>query len=407
MRGPILVVSPWSSLWSLAPGAGVADEAHMLSGLVAHGYDVHVLVPRAPKLLPASPGLSIHTMANVLALPAWLPAPLRRLWLLPAFWSVAGRAATRWARQLRPRLVLGFSHYGAYPAARAGAAVGAPSLLKLFGVMQAMHLEWPLPRYLYHNVEAVLAFRQPLTHFLLLNDGTQGDRVARRWGVAEKRFTWLPNGVDKDWAQLPLERERLRQEHGVAPGTCVLLSLARLVDSKRVDRIVEAVGDAAPLARTPLLLWIAGDGPLRSRLERQCRARRIAHSFLGSVPRSQVPHVLGAADVLVAASTLTNMSIPTCEAMVVGTPVIALDVAGTAEVVQDMQNGLLVPEGDPAALARAIARLADDAALRQRLGSAARDFAARRFMSWDARVAAEIALIDRLVAAAPVAGGNP
>jgi glycosyltransferase involved in cell wall biosynthesis len=95
------------------------------------------------------------------------------------------------------------------------------------------------------------------------------------------------------------------------------------------------------------------------------------------------------------------MSIPTCEAMVVGTPVIALDVAGTAEVVRHMQTGLLVPEDDPAALAAAIARLADDPELRRNLGGAARAFAAGHFMDWRERVAAEMTVLERLAAVTP------
>ena len=403
MRGPILVVSPWSSLWSLAPGAGVSDETHMLSGLVAHGYTVHMLVPRAASLMPSGSGISIHTFPNVLDAPAWLPAPVRRVWLLPAFWQVAGAAATRLARRIRPRLVVGFSHYGARPAARAGAAVGAPSLLKLFGVMHAMRLEWSLPRYLYHNLEGVLAFRQPLSHFLILNDGTRGDRVAARWGVAPERMTWLPNGVNKEWADLDLDRARVRQELGADSSVCVLLALARLVESKRIDRIIDAVALAGNQARTPLVLWIAGDGPLHGALARRCRKARITHRFLGSVQHAQVPHLLAAADALVTTSTLTNMSIPTCEAMVVGTPVIALDVGGTSDVVQDLQTGLLVREDDALGLARAIARLADDIPLRQALGARARAFAARHFMSWEDRVAAEIRVIDQLVDATPAA----
>jgi len=397
VRGPILVVSPWSSLWSLAPGAGVSDEAHMLTGLVERGYDVHLLVPHTRTPMSVGQGIAVHTIPNVLALPPWLPAPLRRLWLLPAFWSVAGNAAVQLARQLHPVLVLGFSHYGARPAARAAAAVGAPSVLKLFGVMHAARLEWPLPRYLYHSLEGVLAFREPLTHFVILNDGTRGDRAARRWGVTPERITYLPNGIDTEWASLVLERERVRAEHGVPAASCVLLSLSRLVESKRIDRIVDGVAAAARLTPTPLVLWIAGDGPRRRRLEHQCRDRGIAHRFLGSVQRTAVPHLLGAADALVATSSLTNMSIPTCEAMVVGTPVIALDVAGTAEVVQDMRTGLLVDPGDADGIARAIARLANDAALRQRLGEEARAFAARHFMSWKDRVAAEIAVFERLI----------
>jgi glycosyltransferase involved in cell wall biosynthesis len=389
----------------MAPGAGVSDESHMLRGLVARGYDVHMLVPRGPGLVQAQPGLHVHAFADVLRVPGWLPAPVRRLWMLPVFWGVAAGEAARLARRLRPVLVMGFSHYGAWPAYRAGRAAGAPSVLKLFGVMHAMRLDWPLPRYLYHAAEGVLAFKIPLSHFLILNDGTRGDAVARRWGVPPERITYLPNGIDTEWAGVDLDRDGVRGAHGAGPEHVVVLSLSRLVLSKRVDRIVDAVAEARRRSRaqggTDVVLWIAGDGPLRAGLEARCRERDVPARFLGTVPHERVPHVLAAADLLVSTSTLTNMSIPTCEAMVVGTPVVALDVGGTAEVVRHEETGLLVGEDDSEALAAALLRLVADAELRRRLGRAARDFAARHFMSWDERVAAEVALVDRLALRTP------
>jgi glycosyltransferase involved in cell wall biosynthesis len=375
----------------------------MLSGLIDHGYEIHMLVPRAAEVVEPVPSLHVHTIPNVLAVPAAIPAPLRRLWLLPAFWSVAARASIRLAREVRPRLTLGFSHYGAWPAYQAGRAAGVPSVLKLFGVMHAMRLEWPLPRYLYHSLEGVLAFKVPLSHFIILNDGTLGRRVAERWGVAPERITYLPNGIDTQWGQLELQRDAVRTELGVDPGRVVLLSLSRLVESKRVDRIVDAVADAAVRTSTPLELWIAGDGPRRRALEKRCQKRAIQHRFLGSVRRDRVPHLLAAADALLSTSELTNMSIPTCEAMVVGTPVIALDVGGTREVVRHEQTGIVVPEGNAEALSTAVLRLADDPEFRQRCGRQARRFAADHFMSWPERVAAEIDVLDRLVQAAPPA----
>jgi glycosyltransferase involved in cell wall biosynthesis len=397
-RPRILIVSPWPTLWSMAPGAGVSDESHMFAGLVRAGWDIDLLVPRAGPVADVHPGVAVHRFANVLAVPGWLPAPLQRVWLLPAFWSVAAHAAVRLARRTRPALVIGFSHYGAWPAWRAGRAAGVPCMLKLFGVMHAMRLDWPLPRYLYHSLEGVLAFKVPLDHFLILNDGTRGDVVARRWGVAPERITYLPNGIDTQWAERPFDRAATRAAHGAPPDGVVFLALSRLVLSKRVDRIVAALAAAAKRIPAPVSLWVAGDGPLRATLEAQCSAAGVTARFLGTIPHAQVPEILAAADVLVSTSTLTNMSIPTCEAMVVGTPVVALDVGGTSEVVRDGETGLLVPEADGAALVAALARIAGDAPLRRRLGAGAREFAARHFMSWEARVAAEVALVERLTA---------
>jgi glycosyltransferase involved in cell wall biosynthesis len=373
----------------------------MFAGLRHAGWDLHLLVPRSAEPVVSEPGFTVHTFRNVLAVPRFLPAPLKRLWLLPAFWAVAGGRAVQLARQLRPALVIGFSHYGAWPAWRAARAAGVPSVLKLFGVMQAVRLEWPLPRYLYHAAEGVLAFKVPLDHFLILNDGTRGAAAARRWGVPAERITYLPNGIDIDWAERDFGRDATRAELGTTADTVVFLSLSRLVESKRVDRIVEAMPETIRRSTTPVELWIAGDGPARPALEQRCARLGIRARFLGTVTHERVPFVMAAADVLVSTSTLTNMSIPTCEAMVVGTPVVALDVGGTSEVVQDGKTGLLAPEDDAAALVDCMVRSASDPELRRRLGQQGREFARRHFMGWEARVAAEIALVDRLTGRAP------
>src|SRR5262249_26239998 len=154
---------------------------------------------------------------------------------------------------------------------------------KLFGVMHAMRLDWPLPRYLYHSAEGVLAFKVPVDHFLILNDGTCGDAVAKKWGVAPERITYLPNGIDVEWAARDWQRDATRRSSRTRSDTVVFLSLSRLVLSKRVDRIVNAMPGAARRSRSSVELWIAGDGPLRGRLERRCRELGVQARFLGTV----------------------------------------------------------------------------------------------------------------------------
>ncbi|MCK6449821.1 MAG: glycosyltransferase family 4 protein [Alphaproteobacteria bacterium] len=89
------------------------------------------------------------------------------------------------------------------------------------------------------------------------------------------------------------------------------------------------------------------------------------------------------------------------EAAAAGRPMVATDVPGCREIVRHEQTGLLVPPREPAALADALARLAGDAALRARLGAAARLLAEQRF--GDAAVAASVVALYRdLVATAPM-----
>ena len=118
--------------------------------------------------------------------------------------------------------------------------------------------------------------------------------------------------------------------------------------------------------------------------------------FTGVIPHRDVVHFLKASDIFAATNELTNMSLPPCEAILCGVPVVAFDVSGTSEVVRDGTTGILVPNGDVAAFSRSLEMLMRDEALRKRLGAKAAAFARVYFVSWDARIEMELDVLERL-----------
>ena len=104
--------------------------------------------------------------------------------------------------------------------------------------------------------------------------------------------------------------------------------------------------------------------------------------FIGAQPRRRVVELFRAADATILSSSWENFPHTVVEALAVGTPVLAMDAGGVAEVVRDGVNGLLVPAGDTRALAAAMRRYFADDDLRARLRAAAsasvRDFAPER-----------------------------
>lgn len=191
-------------------------------------------------------------------------------------------------------------------------------------------------------------------------------RLAVSWGVEPDRVTVLPNPVP---ANPPAAgRDELRRRFGMDGIT--LAFAGRITAQKGLEVGLDA------LARTSgVSLAVAGDGPERGALER--RAGELGLSgrvrFLGPQPRERVLELLAAADAALLSSVWENFPHTLVEALRVGTPVVATAVGGVGEVVRDGENGLLVPAGDPAALAAAIERLAEDEELRARLRSAAAD----------------------------------
>jgi glycosyltransferase involved in cell wall biosynthesis len=120
-------------------------------------------------------------------------------------------------------------------------------------------------------------------------------------------------------------------------------------------------------------LVIAGDGPDRDPLEERARKLGIAErvSFIGAQPRQRIVELFRAADAAILSSSWENFPHTVVEALAVGTPVLAMEAGGVAEVVQDGVNGLLVPAGDTEALGEAVRRYFGDDALRERLRAAA------------------------------------
>jgi glycosyltransferase involved in cell wall biosynthesis len=188
--------------------------------------------------------------------------------------------------------------------------------------------------------------------------------LALGWGIDPERISVLPNPAP-DVPELP-PREELRREFGLEGLT--LAFAGRLGPPKALWVALEALA-AAPEAS----LVIAGDGPEREHLERQVAELGLDGRvrFLGNLTRDGVLRLFRAADAVVLSSSWENLPHTVLEALAVGTPVIATAVGGVPEVVSDGMNGLLVPPREPQALAAAIHRFLDDAALRVRLAEAA------------------------------------
>ena len=184
------------------------------------------------------------------------------------------------------------------------------------------------------------------------------------WGVPPDRVSVLPNPAP-DVPELP-PREQLQRSFGLNGAT--LAFAGRLTAQKSLGRALEAVA-----AADGVRFVIAGEGPERRSLEGRARELGIADrvSFLGAQPRERIVELFHAADATILSSSWENFPHTVVEALAVGTPVLAMETGGVAEVVQDGVNGLVVPQGDTAALAQAVRRYFTDEDLRERLRAAA------------------------------------
>lgn len=174
-----------------------------------------------------------------------------------------------------------------------------------------------------------------------------------------------------------------------------IVFLGRLHRQKGVDVLLHAV---ARLAHRDARLVLVGDGPERARLEQLAHRLGLAHRvrFLGFVPHAQVPAVLNAVDALVLPSRYEELGTALLEGLYCGLPVVAACTGGIPDVVTAGVHGLLVPPGDPAALAAALDQVLGDPALRRELSARARDRA--RAYTWEVLVDRVLAVYEQALA---------
>jgi glycosyltransferase involved in cell wall biosynthesis len=190
-----------------------------------------------------------------------------------------------------------------------------------------------------------------------------------------RRKAWLiPRGVDTTrFRPAAPANLRLRERLGIAPGEVVAACVAHLVPVKGHPTLLQALAQT-----TGLHLWIAGkalDEDYAARLHQMAAELRLEGRvhFLGGV--GDVPALLAEADIFVLPTWgrwREGCPVALLEAMACGKACVATDVSGSRDLVFHQQSGLLVPPEDPAALSAALSALAQDPALRQGFGQAAR-----------------------------------
>ena len=186
------------------------------------------------------------------------------------------------------------------------------------------------------------------------------------------------NGVDIKDHELGIDPLKKRQELGLDGGRLVIGIVARLVpvkDHKTLFLSAKMVFESVPEG----VLLVIGDGPLRGDLEDFSQKLGISEKikFLGL--RKDVAELMTICDLFVLSSLSEGTSLTLLEAMATGKPVVATNVGGNPELVEDGVTGLLVPPKNPEKLAEAIIEVLNDKGKRETMGKAGRNRVATHF----------------------------
>lgn len=364
----------------LSKVTGIAgSEGHLLRllpGLISHGCDAHLLMledPRQP----------VDHFCDQLAAHG---VPVERLRIRSHLDPKLPGEITRRLEALKPDLahthLLHGDVYGLAAAKRAGVKYTLSSRHNDDKFRRQPLIRW-LNLWAMRHADRVIAISHALARF-----------VRDVEGIDQPKIVTVHYGLDAPPVDAGACR-RARAELGYDDHQPVIGMFGRLIHQKGVDVLLDAwpaVLQAHPDAR----LLIVGAGPDRSALEAQATKLGIKQSarFTGWVEGAA--RLMPACDAITVPSRWEGFGLVTLEAMGCKLPVIASRTSALPEIVAHEETGLLVPPGEPAALADAINRLIGDSALAQRLGGAGYKRLVAEF-SVDKMVCATLAVYENLL----------
>jgi glycosyltransferase involved in cell wall biosynthesis len=285
-------------------------------------------------------------------------------------------ALGRWLRRCRGELDLVYVSmlkHDAYAAVRALRGSPVPVVLRVEGGGRTGDCHWQqtatfgarIKRRCLH-ADAIVAPSRPLVEEL------------HAAGYPSRQVVQISNGVPLGPRRdLPARRAArtmltdLNWELNSSESTPVIVYTGRLHRDKGLEHLVRAFKQLITRWRHARL-WLVGVGPDRGPLVDLVHVLDLRGKVVLPGLFSDAESLLAAADVFVLPSHQEGMSISLLEAMATGLPVVASDVPGNRAVVRHEEHGLLVPYGDPAALARAISRLLEHRKLAHTMAAAAR-----------------------------------
>jgi len=223
------------------------------------------------------------------------------------------------------------------------------------------------------------------THLAVLCDGIKHDLMSR--GISSNKLTVIPNGINlEDFTDRRPDEEN-RKNWNLA-GKRVIGFIGSFYRYEGLDLLVRAFADLVK-DHDDLVLLLVGGGEVKHELEEQIQTLGIqSHVVMpGRVSHDVIPGIYGLVDIFVyprRSIRLTELVTPLkpLEAMIVGKPLVASNIGGHRELIQDDVTGLLFTPDDANALSATIGRLLSDEPYLKTLGQQAQTWA-KKCRSWD------------------------
>lgn len=182
----------------------------------------------------------------------------------------------------------------------------------------------------------------------------------RRYLIPAKKIQVIINGIDmQEFRRNNESRERIRREFSIVPETSLIGTIGRISPEKGQRYFIEAA--AQVLESFPQACFVfVGDGGQGQEMRLYAESLGIADKVIFAGFRADIAQWYSALDIFVLPSLLEGTPMALLEAMSTGVPVVATDVGGVGHIIQDGENGLLVPSADASKLAAAMNKMLSD-----------------------------------------------
>ncbi len=197
----------------------------------------------------------------------------------------------------------------------------------------------------------------------------------------KEKLLYIPSGIDIKQYEFKGIGIDIRDSIGIPHNVPLLINVGNLRKPKGQIFLLKAmkiIKDRGLVSPKPKAI-IVGEGALRGFLEKGIRNLKIEKDVFLLGFRDDIVHLLGASDIFVLSSLWEGLPVSVMEAMALKKPIIATNVGGILELIQDNKTGLLVPSANPVALADAIERLLNNPQMIPEMGRNAKEFIEKNY----------------------------
>lgn len=413
----ILIISPWESSWSMGKGKGTLSEIRFLQELIKRNHSIFYICFSKKSICFSK--RNIGFLKNVKYYPLKTPfkswyirykiskkyndfkiitgfinLSLRfKEWFLFVFKAFI--LGFKIIKRNHIDLIIGFSPYGSFVSTFLGKYFKISSVGKFFGVhdfyTQNFNFKHKIKRF-----ETHLSFKFHPNGIIIDNDGTYGDKIVSQYHISNTKYIFLSNGVNLDWAKFKKTKEELRKELNLPQDKKIILSISRLDEYKRIDRIIKIIPSIIRYFKKVLFL-IIGDGFKKNELIYQVKSLKIEEyvKFIKAIPQKKIKNYLYAANLFISLSDITNKTCSVQEALICGCPTVVLNTGAVTEIIKNEENGIIIEKENLAKLPCILIDLLCNDKKREFISKKAQEFALNNFILWEEKVKREVDFIEK------------